>query len=152
MRLIPLLCLLCVSAISPAIASGIFKQSVQMDFEVAYKKVYAALEDNRFFVIDEIDMANSLERFKDKWEDFNLNKLEQQKIMIICNGWYANQVGNADTDMLALCPMRVTLLHKDGMTTVLFAKPSTFATNSKALPILTEIETTITGAIDKALN
>ena len=152
MRLILLLCLLCVSAMSPAIAGGIFKQSVQMDFDMAYKKVYAALEDNRFFVIDEIDMANSLERFKDKWEDFNLNKLEQQKIMIICNGWYANQVGNADTDMLALCPMRVTLLHKDGMTTVLFAKPSTFATNSKALPILTEIETTITSAIDKALN
>ena len=152
MRLTPLFCLLCISALSPAMAGGIFKQSAEVDFDVAYKKVYTALEENRFFVIDEIDMATSLARFKDKWDDFNMNKLEQQKIMIICNGWYANQVGNADTDMLALCPMRVTLLHKDGMTTVLFAKPSTFAANSKAMPILTEIETTITGAINRALN
>ena len=152
MRLILLLFLLTISTLSPAIAGGIFKKTVQMNFDTAYKHVYTALEKHRFFVIDEIDMGESLARFKDKWKDFNLNKLEQQKIMIICNGWYANQVGNADTDMLALCPMRVTLLHKNGMTTVLFAKPSTFAADSKALPILTEIETTITGAIGRALN
>ena len=144
--------LLSVSALVPTMADGIYKKSVEMEFEAAYKKVYTALEDSRFYVIDEIDMGNSLARFKDKWKDFNLNRLEEQKIMIICNGWYANQVGNADTDMLALCPLRITLIHKQGVTTVLFAKPSTFAANSKALPIFNEIETTITTVIDKALN
>jgi uncharacterized protein (DUF302 family) len=132
-------------------AGGIYSKTVRMDFDTAYKKVYAALEENRFYVIHEIDMGDSLARFRDKWDDYNLNKLEQQKVMIICNGWYANQVGKADTNMLALCPMRVTLIHKQGATTALFARPSIFASDSKALPILQEIDGAVTGAIEQAL-
>ena len=151
MRPILLFCLTSLAGISCATAGGIFSKTVSMDFDTAYSKVYTALEENRFYVIHEIDMGDSLARFKDKWEDYNLNKLEQQKVMIICNGWYANQVGNADTNMLALCPMRVTLIHKQGSTTALFARPSIFASDSKALPILKEIDEAVTGAIEQAL-
>jgi uncharacterized protein (DUF302 family) len=151
MRPFLLLCLISLASIPFATAGGIYSKTVNMDFDTAYKKVYAALEENRFYVIHEIDMGDSLARFKDKWDDYNLNKLEQQKIMIICNGWYANQVGNADTNMLALCPMRVTLIHKQGATTALFARPSIFAGDSKALPILQEIDGAVTGAIEEAL-
>ena len=151
MRPFLLLCLISLAGIPFATAGGIYSKTVNMDFDTAYKKVYAALEENRFYVIHEIDMGDSLARFKDKWDDYNLNKLEQQKIMIICNGWYANQVGNADTNMLALCPMRVTLIHKQGATTALFARPSIFASDSKALPILQEIDGAVTGAIEQAL-
>ena len=134
-----------------AYADGIYKQSAKMDFESAYKKVYSALEDNRFFVVEEINIGRNLSRFKDKWDDYNLNKLENLQVMIICNGWYANQVSNADTDMLALCPMRVTMIHKAGVTTALFARPTTFAKHSKALPILQEAEETIIQAINNGL-
>ena len=151
MRPFLLLCLISLAGISFATAGGIYSKTVNMDFDTAYKKVYAELEENRFYVIHEIDMGDSLARFKDKWDDYNLHKLEQQKIMIICNGWYANQVGNADTNMLALCPMRVTLIHKQGATTALFARPSIFASDSKALPILQEIDGAVTGAIEQAL-
>lgn len=151
MRLFLLICLISIAGISSLAAGGIYSKTVRMDFDTAYKKVYAALEENRFYVIHEIDMGDSLARFRDKWDDYNLNKLEQQKVMIICNGWYANQVGNADTNMLALCPMRVTLIHKQGATTALFARPSIFASDSKALPILQEIDGAVTGAIEQAL-
>ena len=146
-----LLLLILLTTLPCVAASGIYKKSAPMDYDVAYKKVYSALEDNRFYVIEEINVGKSIARFKDKWEDFNLNQLERQQVMIICNGWYANQVGNADPDMLALCPLRVTLIHKDGVTTALFARPTVFATDSKALPILQEVEETIASAISKAL-
>lgn len=132
-------------------AGDIYKLSAEMDYGKAYKRVYNALEKNRFFVIEEIDIGKNLARFKDKWDDYNTNQLEELQVMVICNGWYANQVGNADPDMLALCPMRVTLIHKAGTTTALFARPTTFAKNSKALPVLQEVEESILNAIRFAL-
>ena len=144
-------CLLTILGISIAHANGIYKQSATIDYDTAYKNVYQALEENRFFVIDEINMGESLSRFKDKWKDYNLNRLENLQVMIICNGWYANQVSNADTDMLALCPMSVTLIHKEGITTALFARPTTFAKDSKALPTLKEAEDAVIEAISRAL-
>ena len=144
-------CLLTILGISIAHANGIYKQSATIDYDTAYKNVYQALEENRFFVIDEINMGKSLSRFKDKWKDYNLNRLENLQVMIICNGWYANQVSNADTNMLALCPMSVTLIHKEGITTALFARPTTFAKDSKALPTLKEAEDAVIEAISRAL-
>lgn len=100
--------------------------------------------------MEELNIGQNL-RFSDKWKDYNLNKLENFRVMIICNGWYTDQVSNADTDMLAPCPMRVTLIHKQGVTSVLFTKPSVFANNSRTLPILKEVEETIIKAISHAL-
>jgi len=151
MKQLYLFFLLAVLGISIVHANGIYKQSATMDYDTAYKKVYQALEENRFFVIDEINIGKSLSRFKDKWKDYNLNKLENLQVMIICNGWYTNQISNADTDMLALCPLTVTLIGKEGVTTALFAKPTTFAKNSKAMPTLKEAEDTVIEAISRAL-
>ena len=131
--------LLSVSALVPTMADGIYKKSVEMEFEAAYKKVYTALEDSRFYVIDEIDMGNSLARFKDKWKDFNLNRLEEQKIMIICNGWYANQVSNAATHN-----------HQGPDTMGLWGDPYDFADPVSGMNL--EYQESITTAIDKALN
>lgn len=132
-------------------AEGIYKLTVNIDYDTAHKRVYAALEEQRFYVLDEINIGKSLARFKDRWSDYNQNQLENLQVMVICNGWFANKVGNADPDMLALCPMSVTLHHKAGVTTVLFARPSTFASDSKALPILQEAERDVIKAIESAL-
>ena len=143
--------LLTLVGVGTVYAGGIYKQSTPLDYDTAYKNVYAALEENQFYVVQEINIGKNLSRFQDKWENYNLNKLEKLQVMIICNGWYANQVSNADTDMLALCPMRITLIQKAGITTVLFARPSTFAEDSKALPILQKAEGIIIEAIRSAL-
>ena len=140
-----------VLGINLAYAQGIYKLTANIDYDTAHKRVYAALEEQRFYVLDEINIGQSLARFKDRWKDYNENELENLQVMVICNGWFANKVGNADPDMLALCPMRVTLHHKAGVTTVLFAKPSTFAAESKALPILQEAEGDVIKAIESAL-
>jgi len=133
-------------------AGGIYKQSIEADYDATYKKLYQSLEGNRFFVIDEINIGKNLAGFAKRWgEDYNRNKLDRIQVMIICNGWYANQVGNMDTDMLALCPMHVTLIAKEGVATALFSRPSTFASNSKALPVLKEAEEAVIKAIRSAL-
>ena len=131
-------------------AQGIYKKTASMDFKTAYQKVYSALEDERFYVIHEINIGENLAGFKDKWKDYNLNKVENQQVMIICNGWYANQVGNADPEMLALCPLHITLTEKEGRSTVLFVRPSAVAKGSKAEAIASEIEHKVIKAIEDA--
>ncbi|ORU90082.1 MAG: hypothetical protein A6F71_03740 [Cycloclasticus sp. symbiont of Poecilosclerida sp. M] len=71
--------------------------------------------------------------------------------MVFCNGWYANKVSNADPKMLALCPIRLTVIEKDGTSSVLFVKPTAVGQGSEALPVLQEIEDTIIKAIDAAM-
>ncbi|TNF97734.1 MAG: DUF302 domain-containing protein [Gammaproteobacteria bacterium] len=132
---------------------GIYKKTTETsDFQSVYKRVYDSMEKNRFFVIEELNVGEFIGRFKERWgDDYNRNQLEEFRIMIVCNSWYANQVSNHDTDLLALCPMRVTLLHKQEMTTILFARPTVFAKDSKALPVIQEIEETIINAIEDAV-
>ena len=136
---------------SSTFSQGIYKKSATADYGATYIKIHTNLEDSRFFVIEEINIGKSLASLAKKWgEDYNRNKLDNIRVMVICNGWYANRVSNLDTDMLALCPLRVTLTQKGGVTTALFARPSTFAKDSPALPVLKEAEDTIIQAIDKS--
>lgn len=138
--------------IMPAMADGIYKRSTDAGYNESYRKLYTALEENRFFVINEINIGKNLAGFSGRWgDDYNRNNIEELQVMIICNGWYANQVSNLDPDMLALCPLHVTLIRHDNKTTALFARPTTFAGNSKALAILKEVEDSVIGAIESAL-
>ena len=126
--------------------------SVDEDLETAYPVVYQALEANRFFVVFEPDIQHNLSRFAERWgEDYNRNKLEGIRAMVFCNGWYANQVSNADPDMLALCPLHITLVQQGGSTRILFVSPSKVAQGSKAEAMAGELEQAVAGAIAEAL-
>jgi hypothetical protein len=72
--------------------------------------------------------------------------------MVVCNGWWANAVSNADPDMVALCPLHVNIIAKDDVTSVLFARPGSFASSSPAREVIEEIETKIIGAIDSGVS
>jgi len=127
--------------------------SSDQPLDSAYKVIYKHLEDNRFFVVFEPDIQSNLGRFADKWgEDYNRNKLEGIRAMVFCNGWYANQVSNADPDMLALCPLHITLIQEQGHTRVLFVRPSQVAAGSKAQAIARELEDEVAKAIDGAID
>jgi uncharacterized protein (DUF302 family) len=127
--------------------------STDQPLDTAYKVVYKHLEDNRFFVVFEPDIQSNLSRFAERWgEDYNRNKLEGIRSMVFCNGWYANQVSNADPDMLALCPLHVTLIQEQGHTRVLFVRPSRVAAGSKAQTIARELEEDVAKAIDGAID
>ena len=128
--------------------TNIYKQTVSSSMKKVYPAVYDALEEARFYVVFEPYISKNIERFADKWGDsYNQNKLDSIRSMVFCNGWYANKVSNADPDMLALCPLRLSLYEKAGETTVLFARPTVIGEFSQAKPVLQEIENKVIEAI-----
>jgi hypothetical protein len=103
-------------------------------------------------VIFEANIGKNLSRFKDKWsENYNKNNLGGIRSMVFCNGWYANQVSNADPSMLALCPLSLTVIERSGKAHILFVRPSYVGKESPALPILNEIEGIVIEAINTAI-
>lgn len=133
-------------------APTVYQAQVQGEFDATYRAVYRALEDARFFVVFEPDIGSNLAGFAKRWgEDYNRNKLERIKSMVFCNGWYANQVGNADPAMFALCPLHLTMTHKDGVTAVLFVRPDAVAADSPAAAIAAELTADVIKAIDNGL-
>jgi uncharacterized protein (DUF302 family) len=133
--------------------SSVFQASASLPLDEAYQRVYQALEKNRFWVVFEANIGKNIAGFADKWgEDYNRQQLEGIRSMVFCNGWYANQVSNKDPAMLALCPMRLTLIHKDGQSTVLFARPTVIAINSPAHGVLQELEDEVIASLNAALS
>ncbi|MDF1689184.1 MAG: DUF302 domain-containing protein [Cycloclasticus sp.] len=105
-----------------------------------------------FILFLKLIIGENISRFKEKWvDDYNQNKLGGIRSMVFCNGWYANKVNNKDPSMLALCPMRLTVIEHAGETHILFVKPSFIGQSSPALLILQEIESVVIEAIDAAM-
>ena len=147
-----LLTILCLVSLNAAAGSpAVYEKRVKQDLDAAYVSVYKALEDKGLYVIFEADIGKNVANFAKKWgEDYNRNKLEGIKSMVLCSALYVNQISNADPGMLALCPLHVTLIHKAGMTSVLFIRPGVVARGSKAEKIAKELEDKIAKAIESA--
>ena len=127
---------------------GILRLEARASMDATYPEVYAALEEARFWVVFEADLGTNLASFADRWgEDLNRNALDGIRSIVVCNAWYANQVSNADPDLLALCPLRVNLVEKDGVTRVLFARPTVTAAGSPGLAVVQEIEDRVVKAL-----
>ena len=134
----------------------IFKTSVARPMDAAYAAVYAALEEERFYVVFEPDIGANLSRMAKRWgEDYNRNELTGIRSMVFCNAWYANKVSNLDPDMLGFCPLHITLVERvqDGhaQTTVLFNRPTAMTAGSAAHELLGRIEAEVIAAIEKGL-
>ncbi len=130
----------------------IFEYSVEKPIDEVYQNVYKSLEESRFYVIFEANIGKNLARNAERWgEDYNRNKFEDVRSMIICNPYYANQIMNLDPKMMAMCPLNVTILHKQGITTVLFKRLAVIAVGSPAEDILWEVENTIVSAIENGM-
>ena len=148
---IAVLCVLWLAPLSAA-APQVRVWTVDKNLETAYPVVYQALEAHKFFVVFEPDIQSNLSRMAERWgDDYNRNKLDGIRAMVFCNGWYANQVSNADPDMLALCPLHITLVEQGGSTRILFVKPSAVAQGSEAEALAGELEQAVADAIAAAL-
>ena len=129
-------------------APAILRLDAKAPMEETYKAVSAALEEARFWVVFEADLGASMAGFADRWgDDLNRNALDGIRSIVVCNAWYANQVSNADPDLLALCPLRVNLVEKDGITRILFARPTVIAADSPGIAVIEEIEQVIASAL-----
>jgi uncharacterized protein (DUF302 family) len=131
---------------------AIYVAKTQQSMDTVYPNLYKALEDSRFYVIFEANIGKNLARNAERWgEQYNRNKFEAVCSMVICNPEFANQVLNLDPEMMAMCPMTVTLLHKLGTTTILFERLTPVATGSAAEDIFWEVENTIISIIESVL-
>ncbi len=129
----------------------VYVKRIKLDFSLAYKKVFSALENNGYFVLFEPNIGANLAHFSQRWGDkYNRNKLEEVRSIVFCNGWYANEMSNSDPDMLALCPLHITLTFKQGTTSILFIRPGQVARHSKAYPVAQELEQDIVRVIEEA--
>ena len=150
-----LLVFISVSAFTHSYAGNpnIYVATIDKPVSAVYKKLYNNLESSNFFVVLEPHISETMSRFKERWgEDYNRNKLEDIRSLVVCNVWYVNQVANKDPDMLALCPLRLSLVQKGGTTRILFVRPTAAAANSPAKPVLAEIESIIIKAIEATIN
>ncbi len=126
---------------APVVEPLVFVHKVKGKMNTVYKHLFTALENNGYYVIFEPNIGRNLAHFAKRWgKDYNKNKLESIRSMVFCNGWYANKISNADPDMLALCPLHVTLTHKQGFTRVLFVKPGQVSQGSAANSVALELE------------
>jgi len=148
MRALIVALLIAAGTAQTAAAAPVFRADVDRPMDTVYPAVKAALEEAKFFVVFEVNIGENLARFKERWgEDYNRRNLSGIRSMVFCNGWYANRVGNADPDMLAVCPLRLTLVAKAGTTRVLFPRPTRLAGDSDAGDVLEEVERAVIGAI-----
>ena len=144
--------LLLLLATTASADNGIYTKTTEAPTDNVYTEVYKALENERFWVVFEANIGENIKRFAEKWgEEYNRSGLTAMRSMVVCNGWWANAVSNADPKMVALCPLRVNIIAKDGVTSVLFARPGVFAGSSPAKDIIAEIETKIIAAIDSGV-
>lgn len=117
-----------------------------------YKSIFTALEHNGYFVLIEPNIGKNLSHFAQRWgSDYNKNKLEEIRSMVFCNAWFANKMGNADPNMLALCPLHITLIQKGRLTTIVFVRPSKVAANSPAKAVAEELEKDVIRIIENAV-
>lgn len=151
-RVRSILLILCISFSLAHADSNIFAYSSDEPITEVYDRVYRSLEDAHFYVVFEPNIGKNLSKFAERWGDeYNRSKLSTIRSMVFCNGWYANQVSNRDPGMLALCPLHMTLIEKDGGTTALFARPAVIAADSPAIDILAELESEVIAAIIKGM-
>jgi len=131
----------------------IYEKDVKGDMDKTYKQVFNGLENNGYYVIFEPNIGKNLASFKQRWgKDYNKNQLEGIRSMVFCNAWYANLMSNADPQMLALCPLHISLVYKDGVTRILFVRPSLVATGSPAEKLALELEQDVIRTIESSLH
>ena len=140
------------TGMSAIAASPVYVASSKQPVDKVYKSVYASLEKNGFFVVFEPDIGANISGMAKRWgEDYNRNKLSTIRSMVFCNGWYANQVSNTDPEMLALCPLSLTVTEKAGVVKVLFVRPDEVAKDSPAAKVTAELTKDVIKAIDEGI-
>jgi len=126
----------------PNIEDAVYVKKRKLPINVLYKSVLLAFENNGYFVTSEPNIGKSMQSIAQRLgKDYNRNKLEEIKSMVLSNPWFANKMANADPYLLAMFPISVTLVQKGEFTTILFVRPSKVASVSKrGLAVADEME------------
>lgn len=143
-------------ALSPPLWAGsphVYEKTVSAPMDSVYPALHEALEERRFWVIFEPDIGRNIAGMAERWgDDYNRRELSGIRAMAVCNPWYTNQIANLDPAMLALCPLHISLVEKDGKTTILLLLPASVAGDSPATTVLKDVEKALVEAIEAVAN
>lgn len=121
--------------------SSVFTLTVDKPISCVYANMKASIENSQFYLFYEMNIGKNLSHFAKNWgTDYNRNNLTAIRSIIFCNGSYANQVSNKDPKMLALCPLHMTLIEKNGKTSVFFTRPTVISKGSPAHYLFVKLE------------
>jgi len=133
--------------------SNVYSVTYNSSMDTVEKNILNHFKSVKLVVPWKLDI---LEEFKKKGLDkkfgkkFNTNQLESVRTIVACNGKFGNMIMNTDPAMMAYCPVRITLIEKDGKTTVLYVRPTSAPRDSKAYKILVKLEKKVIKAIEDA--
>ena len=132
-------------------ADTVYTKTYDAPMAKIYPKVLSSFDNAHLIVVSEIDILGKFKAAglpKTFGKNFNTNNLTGIKAIIACNGWFGNEVANADPKMMAFCPVRVTLIEREGKTTVTYVRASVASKESKAYPTLVKLEAKVIKAIE----
>lgn len=143
-----LLAMLSVFGAAARTGDAVYSRAITGDFERIYRDVYTGLEKAGFHVVYEAFISEALAKHAGEWgDDYNRNHYDVVRSMVICSPYYANQILNHDPKMMVVCPIKVTVLYKQGRATVLFERLASIDEHSPARKVLQEVDDKIMGVI-----
>ena len=152
LRFILLSILICINTTVWAGTSRVFTLTVDKPISRVYANMKTSIEKSRFYLFYEMNIGKNLAHFSKNWgADYNRNNLTSIRSIIFCNGSYANQVSNKDPKMLALCPLHMTLIEKNGKTSVFFTRPTAISKGSPAHYLFVKMEKEVIKLIRKGM-
>ena len=132
---------------------AIYQDRTQLDLPTAYQRVYQALESQGFWVVFDADLGARMAQFKDRWgEDYNRQGLTGARSLVFCNLWWTNALASADPNLLALCPLHLSLYARDGWVSLVMVRPSVLASGSEGQPLAKKLEEKLIAILQQALN
>ena len=147
-----LACLLSVSVW--ATQSSVYVAEFNSSIDKVEESLLAQFKKDKINVVWQLDI---LEQFKKHGLDkklgkkFNTQNVSAVRTMVACNGKIGNALVSTDHHMMGYCPIRVTMTEKDGVTSVLFVRPSVGTSASKAHKVLVKMEKKVINSIQDSM-
>lgn len=134
-------------------SNAVSVRQVQKPVGEVTRSLVSALQKDGFKVVKKINIGKKIGEAAKRghWKDYNENHLAGVRTVIFCNAKFANAIANADPDMVALCPLHMTLVQQGDATKIEFVRPSVVAEGSKAEPVARKLEAKIEAAEQKAI-
>jgi hypothetical protein len=152
-RIVTIILLALLARPATAALPGIVSWETEQNLETVYREVYMALEKNRFYVVFEPNLSMNMARLAQRWDDdYNRNQLREVRSMVFYNAWYTNQIGNIEPELLAMCPLQVSLYRQGTVTHVAFVRPTHIGEGSKTQELLGRIEADVSAAIRQGID
>ena len=132
---------------------NILSWKTQQNLDIVYREVYISLEKNNFFVIFEPNIGRNLAGLAGRWgDDYNRNQVQDIRSMVFFNASYTNQISNIEPELLALWPLHIAFYRQEGVTHVVFDRPTQIGRESRAGDLLKQIESGVSTAIQAGID